>query len=181
MPMNEPLRLFFAIEVPEETRNEIARFGETLDRSWKPSRPGQLHVTLAFMGAVAPDDLAKVIRIGEDAVQKHNEFSVNISDTAVFPETGEPRVLYAQVDGGQSLLDLAQTLRQQLADMADQKKIKPHLTLARNRGLKPARKVLRKFRGSWQVTDFVLFKSVLSANGVTHEPLQKFKLASKAL
>ncbi|EKD81971.1 MAG: hypothetical protein ACD_39C01541G0001, partial [uncultured bacterium] len=50
--MNESLRLFFAIEVPEETRNEIARFGETLDRSWKPSRPGQLHITLAFMGAV---------------------------------------------------------------------------------------------------------------------------------
>ncbi|MBU1109061.1 MAG: RNA 2',3'-cyclic phosphodiesterase [Candidatus Riflebacteria bacterium] len=179
--MNQTIRLFFAVEVPEETRNEIAKFGETLDRCWKPSRPGQLHITLSFMGTVAPDDLAKVIQIGEEAAQKLSGFPVSISDTAVFPETGEPRVLYAQIDGGRPLLDLAGALRQQLADMADQKKIKPHLTLARSHGNRPARKVLRKFKGSWQVTDFVLFKSVLSPDGITHEPLQRFKLTAPVL
>ena len=178
--MNESLRLFFAIEVPEETRNEIARFGETLDRSWKPSRPGQLHITLAFMGAVPPEELEKVMKAGEEAASRLAGFSVSLSDTELFPETGEPRVLYAQVDGGQPLFDLATNLRQQLASLADNKKVKPHLTLARNRGVRSARRVLRKFRGNWEVAEFVLFKSVLTSDGANHEALQRFKLSGTA-
>jgi len=178
--MNETLRLFFAIEVPEETRNEIARFGETLDRRWKPSRSQQLHITLAFMGEVSPDDLAKVLEAGEKAAEEIAAFSVSISDTEVFPESGEPRVLYAKVDGGQSFLDLANGLRQRLGDLADNKKVKPHLTLARTRGDRPARKVLRKFRGSWPVVDFVLFKSTLTPEGARHEVVQKFNLKPAA-
>lgn len=174
--MNETLRLFFAIEVPEETRNEIARFGEILDRSWKPSRSQQLHITLAFMGEVLPDDLPKVIQAGEEAVEEIASFNVAISDTEVFPESGEPRVLYAKVDGGQPFLDLANGLRQKLGNLADNKKVKPHLTLARARGDRPARKVLRKFKGSWPVTDFVLFKSTLTPEGARHEVIQKFNL-----
>lgn len=180
MPMNESLRLFFAIEVPEEMRNEIARFGETLDRSWKPSHPGQLHITLAFMGAVPHEELARVVKAGEDAASRLASFSLAISDTAVFPETGEPRVLYAQADGGEPLLDLANNLRQQLVDLADTKKVKPHLTLARNRGTRSARRVLRKFRGNWEVAEFVLFKSVLTADGANHEALQRFRLNGAA-
>jgi len=174
--MNDTLRLFFAIEVPEETRSEIARFGETLDRSWKPSRPHQLHITLAFMGEVIPDVLEKVIAAGNEAASTVPAFNVSISDTAVFPETGEPRVLYAQVDGGQLFYDLAGSLRQKLGDLADNKKVKPHLTLARARGDRPARKVLRKFKGSWPVADFVLFKSTLTPEGARHEVVQKFNL-----
>jgi len=174
--MNDTLRLFFAIEVPDETRNEIARFGETLDRSWKPSRPQQLHVTLAFMGEVPPDDLPKVIEAGKETAEKVAVFNVSISDTEVFPESGEPRVLYAKVDGGQPFLDLANGLRQKLGNLADNKKVKPHLTLARARGDRPARKVLRKFKGSWPVADFVLFKSTLTPDGAKHEVVQKFNL-----
>lgn len=176
--MNDPLRLFFAIEVPEEIRGEIAIFGETLDRSWKPVRPCQLHVTLAFMAAVSEEDLARVIEAGEEAATKTPAFSVAISETAVFPESGDPRVLYAQVDGGHLFVDLASGLRQKLGSMTDNKKIKPHLTLARVRASsdRTARRVLRKFKGSWPVADFVLYKSVLSQNGATHEALQRFRL-----
>jgi len=174
--MNDTLRLFFAIEVPDETRNEIARFGETLDRSWKPSRSHQLHITLAFMAEVAPDALAEVIAAGDEAAEKVSAFNVSISDTEVFPESGEPRVLYAKVDGGQSFLDLATGLRQKLGTLADNKKVKPHLTLARARGDRTARKVLRKFRGRWPVADFVLFKSTLIPEGAKHEVVKKFSL-----
>jgi 2'-5' RNA ligase len=178
--MNDTLRLFFAIEVPEETRNEIARFGATLDRSWKPSRPQQLHITLAFMAEVAPAGLAEVIAAGEEAAEKVAAFNVSISDTEVFPESGEPRVLYAKVDGGQSFLDLASSLRQTLGNLADNKKVKPHLTLARARGDRAARKVLRKFKGSWPVNEIVLFKSTLTPEGARHEVVQKFNLKPAA-
>ncbi|KAF1081986.1 MAG: 2'-5' RNA ligase [Candidatus Rifleibacterium amylolyticum] len=178
--MNETLRLFFAIEVPEETRNEIAKFGEILDRSWKPSRSQQLHITLAFMGEVPPGDLPKVIQAGEEAAEELAAFNVSISETEIFPESGEPRVLYAKVDGGQPFFDLANSLRQKLGNLADNKKVKPHLTLARARGDRPARKVLRKFKGSWPVADFVLFKSTLTPEGAKHEVMQKFNLKPAA-
>jgi len=174
--MNDTLRLFFAIEVPVETRNEIARFGETLDRSWKPSRSQQLHITLAFMGEVSPDNLSEVVLAGEEVAREIAAFNVSISDTEVFPESGEPRVLYAKVDGGQPFFDLANGLRQKLGAMADNKKVKPHLTLARARGDRPARKVLRKFKGNWPVAEFVLFKSTLTPEGARHEVIKKFNL-----
>lgn len=174
--MNDSLRLFYAIEVTEEIRNEVARFGETLDRSWKASKPEQLHITLAFMAEVPSDKLPEVITAGEEATRTTAAFAVTISDTAVFPENGTPRVLYAQVDGGQSFFDLASGLRQRLGDLADNKKVKPHLTLARARGNRPARKVLRKFKGCWPVNEIVLFKSTLNSEGAKHEVVQKFNL-----
>lgn len=178
--MNDLLRLFFAIEVPKEIRSEITRFGATLDRSWKPSRSAQLHITLAFMAEVSSEDLASVIEAGEEAAAKVPVFNVAISETAVFPENGDARVLYAQVDGGQQLPGLATSLRQKLAGLTDNKKIKPHLTLARACGDRTARRVLRKFKGSWPVADFVLYKSILSQDGAVHETLQRFKLTGSA-
>lgn len=173
--MNETFRLFFAIEVPEEVKSELGKFGLTLERPWRSVKTEQMHITLAFMGAVADLELEKVMKIAGQAAEKFASFNVEIADTAVFPETGDPKVLYAQVSGGESLPGLVELLRNELGALADQKKFKPHLTLARSKGER-ARKIIRKFRGNWQVSEFALFKSTLTADVPKHELLQRFKL-----
>jgi len=173
--MNETKRLFFAIEVPEDVKTELGKFGVTLERPWRPVKTEQMHITLAFMGEVPSSELERVMQVGEQAAAAVTEFSLEISDAAVFPESGEPKVLYAQADGGENLMALVDVLRTSLGALADQKKFKPHLTLARNRGER-ARKVIRRFRGNWPVQGFALFCSTLHENGPHHELLQRYQL-----
>lgn len=175
--MNQPLRLFYAIEVPAEIRNELEKFGVALDRQWRPVKPEQMHITLAFMGEVPEDRLERVIKAGEAAAASVSRFAVELSDTSCFPESGGPKVLYARVDGGNTLAQLADHLRNELVDLVDGKKFKPHLTLARSRG-DLARRVLRKFKGNWPVETISLFRSTPGESGTRHECIQKFNLKS---
>lgn len=177
--MEPSLRLFFALDVPEEIRQNLDRFAITLEKPWRPVKPERMHITLAFMGEVSVDRLAEVISIGEAAASACLSFDVSISDTACFPETGEPSVLYVSVDGGEGLGGLAEFLRSRLGDLADQKKFRAHLTLARCRGGSP-RKVLHKFNGSWQVSRFYLIKSILSEESPKYEVIREFALCDRA-
>lgn len=169
------MRLFYALEIPEETRVELEKFGATLERPWRASNPKQMHITLAFMGEVPDNNLDKIIKAGEAAAAEISRFHVEISDTAVFPESGDPKVLYAQVAGGTTLAALAESLREKLGEFVDGKKFKAHLTLARSRNER-ARKVIRKFRGKWEVSSFALIKSTVNNNSATHEFIQRFNL-----
>ncbi len=177
--MEASLRLFFALDVPEAISLDLDRFAVTLEKPWRPVKPERMHITLAFMGEVPVDRLDEMIGIGDAAASDRSSFQVSISDTACFPESGEPGVLYARVDGGSELAGLAEFLRSRLGSLADQKKFRAHLTLARCRGGSP-RKVLHKFNGSWQVSRFCLIKSVLSEESPRYEVIREFVLCDRA-
>ena len=178
--MNNSLRLFFAVETPQEIRSELEAFSLGIDRkNWKLVKPEQMHITLAFMGEVPEEKLDEVMKIGERASAAFTEFPLEIVDTGVFPETGEPRVLYAKVVA-ERLVSLALALRTELGSFADQKKVRPHLTLARRKGER-ARKDIRKIRANWLVNSFTLFKSTLGDNGATHEVVKKFSLLASQI
>lgn len=173
--MSDSLRLFFAIEVPEDLKTELGRFCESIDRkNWRAVKTGQMHITLAFMGEVSEEDLDKVFAAGEMTAEKFSGFRVELSDTGVFPEIGEPSVLYAKVVADE-VVEVAKFLKEQLGDLTDRRKVKAHLTLARRKGAR-ARKEIRKIRGSWFVDSFVLVKSELLDQGANHEVLKRFEL-----
>lgn len=173
--MEQSLRLFFALEIPEETRCDLDKFGVTLERPWRPVPPERMHITLAFMEQVPETKLDEIIKVGEEAASAFNAFNVEISDTSCFPENGEPRVLYAKVNGGEHLNQLSEKLRGSLGELADQKKFKAHLTIARSRG-GWARKILRKFKSGWPVENFVLLQSVLTDKEPRYELIKRFSL-----
>ena len=177
--MELSLRLFFALAVPEEIRQDLDGFAVTLEKPWRPVKPERMHITLAFMGEVPADRLDEVIRIGDAAASANSPFEVSISDVACFPEAGEPSVLYATVDGAAELACLAEFLRSRLGSLADQKKFRAHLTLARCRG-GWARKVLHKFTGSWKVNCFCLIKSILNEESPKYEVIREFALCDQA-
>lgn len=177
--MESSLRLFFALNVPEEIRQDLNRFSVTLEKPWRPVKPERMHITLAFMGEVPATQLDEVVGIGDAAALGCFPFEVSISDTACFPESGEPSVLYATVDGGTGLSGLVEFLRNHLGGLADQKKFRAHLTLARCRG-GWARKVLRKFRGNWKVNSFYLIRSMLHEESSKYEIVKEYSLCKQA-
>lgn len=173
--MGKKQRLFFAVEVPEEIKIEFAEFCRSLDlKAWRPVKPGQMHITLAFMEAVDEDLVQMLFDIGDSLAAKFSRFQLEIAETGVFPEIGVPRVLFAQV-ASEGLVSLANSLQEKLEGLIEPRSFKAHLTLARKKN-ELATKVDRTVRGSWEVGSFTLFKSTLSSDGPLHEILRRFSL-----
>jgi 2'-5' RNA ligase len=66
--MKDELRLFFALWPAQQEREQLAAAGAALSLA-PPARlvsAGNVHLTVAFVGAVAQDSLARVRRIGRE-------------------------------------------------------------------------------------------------------------------
>jgi 2'-5' RNA ligase len=60
-PADRPLRLFVALDLPEPVRDALAALAAAADADvWRPVARDGLHVTLAFLGARPPGDVATV-------------------------------------------------------------------------------------------------------------------------
>ena len=56
-----PLRLFVALDLPEPVRDALAGLAAAADQDvWRPVHRDALHVTLAFLGARPPGDVAAI-------------------------------------------------------------------------------------------------------------------------
>lgn len=171
---NQPLRLFFAVPAPAKVRADLARALGKLHRDWRPVQEHQMHLTLAFLGAVPADRLDFVRAAGEQAAARVAPFSLQVGETDCFPNQRQPRVLFVHV-AAPPLLTLAQALQTALAEWADAKPFRPHLTLARQRGGRPPHHALR-FDHTWTVDSFDLIKSELGHGQAHHTVVQTFSL-----
>ena len=60
-PAERPLRLFVALDLPDPVRDALAALAAAADADvWRPVARDALHVTLAFLGARPPADVATI-------------------------------------------------------------------------------------------------------------------------
>lgn len=163
------MRLFVAVRPPAAA---LASLAETLGRSVD----ARGHLTLAFLGE-QPDPQA-FLRPLTDAVARHTPFSLSLSGGQCFGG----RVLSAAVVGDVSALQGLALEVQEACRLAgaevDDRPFRPHLTLARGRGLRvpPA---LAAYEGpSWQVAEVELVRSRLGRR-VEHQVVQRFPLGGR--
>jgi 2'-5' RNA ligase len=132
----------------DETRREIAAEQARVAAGLRDapgrlrwSRPDQMHMTVVFIGAVAGDDVGRVVDAVGAPVQQ-DAFEIGFSSLGVFPPRGAPRVLWLGVDEGEDALNELHdiiTSRLRASGVAfDDKPFHPHLTLARWRDSRPA-------------------------------------------
>jgi 2'-5' RNA ligase len=165
------MRLFFAIWPDEHLRSALAKWrdGWTWPRDATPVANGKLHLTLHFLGEVAPERLPELEACAE---LSFTPFDLCI-DQAVLWHHGiavlEPRVIPA------SLLDLHAHLGSRLkaAGFAlEERPYRPHVTLARRavraRPPEPPPPPL-----DWRVDHFCLMQSKMGPNG-QYEILQRW-------
>ncbi len=171
--MEATMRLFFALQVPDTVCAQLAAFSQTLAEPWRPVSAERMHITLAFMSEVPESRLAEIIDFGKKAALEVETFVVSLAECGCFPERGNPNVLYVKIEGGAWFIKLAEGLRRRLGPLADQKEVKPHLTLARCRHGR-AEKFEHRFAGGWKVSGFCLVKSDLTSEGARYEVLQEF-------
>jgi len=168
------MRLFVALQLPEEIRQEISTLrGGIPDARWISDE--NAHITLAFIGDTPNAD---ILDIGLALSRiKHPEFELHLDSVGVFGNSKRPRALWTGISLSDPLLLLQQKVAKTLNDIGiklEDRKFKPHVTLARVH-MSPYEKVRQYlsdnalFRTkSITIENFTLFSSHLAHSGAIY-------------
>jgi len=111
------VRLFLALDPPEEVCREMGRIQERLRRRISGDvrwvRPEAMHLTLKFFGNVSENDIAEISRIMEEQVNGIRPFAFHVKKLGVFPNMNRPRILWLGISGDVDALILFQKSMEQ--------------------------------------------------------------------
>ncbi|MFV0436351.1 MAG: RNA 2',3'-cyclic phosphodiesterase [Desulfopila sp.] len=178
------LRLFIAIDIPEDIRALICGMGGAIPGA-RAVPAEQLHLTLKFLGDTDPGFLGD---IGEALGQIDcPPLTFCLRRVGHFPPRGTPRVLWAGIDPTIEVVRLRNMVEKSLAAIGiarDRRKFAAHVTLARLAN-SPRKRVGQFLAGNglfstppFTVDAFHLYSSSLSAKGAKHTMLASFALAA---
>lgn len=183
------MRLFVALDIPEEVRAALAALVTTLRPACKSARWTRiegLHVTLKFIGEAPPDKL-EAIRSAVSLLAFRAPVPILFRGLGFFPNARRPRVLWAGVEAGPALAELAGAIENALGPLGiarETRAFSPHLTLARfdePRGLEALHTAIEKAGatefGSATAREFHLYQSVLKRGGAEYTRRATFSFA----
>lgn len=176
------MRLFIGIGLPPELAERLARAAPTLVAAGERSRirwtpPENLHLTISFLGQVAPDRLGAI----EQALALLNSppLHLQLEGVGVFPNAG---ILYAQAQPSPALLSFAEQVFRAMETCGiprEQRPCTPHITLARSKGrvhLNEHEQSNPAFHQRFEVHEFRLYESLTLPGGAQYEVLRAFSL-----
>jgi 2'-5' RNA ligase len=177
------LRLFVALELPEDIRESAADLAAGLpDARWVA--PESLHITLRFIGEV-DEHVAEDVDAELIGVRAH-PMTLSLSGLGCFESRDRVRAVWARVMAGDDLAQLQRSIEQAVrrAGLApNAHKFIPHVTLTRLRNV-PVDLVapyLAHFGGfrtePFEVSHFTLFRSHMGHGGSHYEALAHYDLA----
>jgi len=184
----EGIRSFIAIEVPEALQARMGELQQEL-KKFEPDikwvRPGNIHLTLKFLGTVAQELLEKVSLAVSPAVQQAEPFDLRLHGLGGFPSSRNPRVIWAGIDQGRepisSLQNAIEKKTAALSFPSEGRPFKPHLTIGRVRSLKGRGELGRAIEerqgveiGIFQAKEIILFQSKLTPAGAIYAKLKTF-------
>jgi 2'-5' RNA ligase len=174
------MRTFFGLELPADVAVQIAdwrdrQFGHA---SGRPIPPANFHITLAFIGELAPGPLERLCE-RVDIETERNLIQGGQVELDITGYWSKPGVYWLGANAWPApLSSLAQKLRH-LATGAgarrDRNPFLPHVTLFRNCVAAPTAPAQPPaFRASY--LHFTLFESRQGKTGVSYHPLQQWEL-----
>lgn len=186
------LRLFIAIDIPEQIKREIGELIDILkkhDTDIKWIIPENIHITLKFLGDTSETLVVTISESLLPVVSACEPFHITVQSTGVFPNQKYPRVLWIGIVDSDSLIKLRDRIEVTLSLLGfqrDEKKFHPHLTLGRVRsqkGMMSLTKELGMFHarqfGDFLVDHVELMKSDLGPKGPEYTCLCTLPLGTK--
>ena len=180
------MRLFVALEIPDDVRENLRGLIAQLQpkcQSARWIRSESMHLTLKFIGHVAPDRLGPVREI-LSALRMEQGVEARFGGLGFFPNKKRARVVWAGVHASPNLGELAAVIDRSLTAIgvpAETRPFSPHITLAR---LNPPANLAELAReaqsagqenfGSLATTQFQLFESKLKQSGAEYTGLARF-------
>ncbi len=180
------MRLFVALAIPEDVREKLAALLRELRGSdpaprWVP--PQNLHVTLKFIGEVAPQRATAICdALAEIRLEQPIHFEFR--GLGFFPNARRPGVLWTGIESSEDLARLASAIDRALGPLdipLETKPFVPHLTIARFKQprVSPALSAEIAKRQSYtfgtiSAAQFHLMESTLKSGGAEYTTLRSF-------
>ncbi len=179
------MRLFIALDLPDEVRRELRDVQMRLSahsRAVRWSDPVGMHLTLHFLGET-PERLVEPLLVGMRTIAAP-ALRLSLDRLGCFPPTGSLRVVWVGLSGDlaglEALFQSLVSVVQSVGLPTDPRPFTPHITLARARpAATPAE--LRALRAAlpavvpqpltWQSERPILFRSQLTPRGAIYTPL----------
>ena len=181
------MRLFIAVPVPEELKDNIVEIQKKLKEAnadIKPVEKENLHFTLKFLGET--DKVKEIEAAMEKALKSFSQFDADIAGISAFPDKNHARVIWLCIkDGMEQMKSLMKDIDAELSKIGfeQEKKYIPHITLTRVRSGKNKAELIRLLErleqtqiGRMCVKEVTLVKSVLSKAGPVYEEMYSVKL-----
>jgi 2'-5' RNA ligase len=184
-------RIFIAIDISDEARRRVADYLENLRREFKDLRvgwekPEKLHLTLKFLGETNERQLTEMTSIAEKIAAQFSGFELQIAETGIFPLLRKPRILWLGVrDETNSLSKISASLEikcERIGFKRENRKFKPHLTVARLREPDKSKKIAQKHLENkfepvaFEASAIVMYESKLQPSGSVYSVVSKHPL-----
>lgn len=176
--------MFVAAYPPLESAAQMVSSAESAVRAggdnsaWRLTPVEQVHLTLLFLGEVAPrelDDVEESIRCASSGM---SGFELQPTGVVTLPERGEARVLAVATDLPSRLRELQKRLASRLARARERGRFMPHFTVARGvNGVRAARVEADAEIGAFRIGEVKLMRSELRPGGAVHAVQRVFPLS----
>ncbi len=173
-------RLFFGLQPKQADKANISHWREQLNwPQFKPVEANNFHLTLNFLGSVKVEKIAELLTAAEQI--KVPAFSVKLTTLGYWQH---PKVLFLGTDLiAANLTKLVDSLNCMIKDHGIIQPVRPyipHLTLFRNARYLPEEDVIKTFSFDLEFTDFCLYQSISTDNGVKYVVLKSWPLVYSA-
>ena len=180
-------RGFIAIDIDSfpklvQFENEIKDTGANV----KLVEPGNVHITLKFLGDTNEEHIDRIEEIIKDAIKETDSFEIQLKGAGVFPNQNYIRVMWIGIKNGEKIGKIASKIDEQISQLGFDKEkrgFSAHLTIARVKSAKNKEKLLQIIEkysdvefGSFKVDSIKLKKSELTPKGPIYTTLKEVKL-----
>jgi len=184
------MRTFIAVELPEQIKKQIEVLQAPLKKtnafvSWV--KPGNIHITLKFLGEVPEEKIDEVFSATELALKGTKSFKMNLKGMGAFPDFRRPRVIWIGAGkGGEELSDMANKIEDQMEKIGypkEKRKFSPHFTIGRVKSPKNIEKLIELIKSAdfetedIEVNEVTVMKSQLHPAGAIYTALKKMPLS----
>lgn len=187
----ERMRLFIALDIPEEARSLLAAIveehrGDLPEARWVKAE--NLHITLKFIGDYEEEKLDRLSNEIRKTAALGSSFRAALGGCGGFPSSRKARVLWVGMrDGQEEAAVMAGKLDSRLEKAGVERESRPfrgHLTLARLRRPLDCSSLLERMEEEskpltdmfFEVREMTLYRSILGPGGPTYVSLEKIAL-----
>ncbi|MDP8956106.1 MAG: RNA 2',3'-cyclic phosphodiesterase [Actinomycetota bacterium] len=189
-PEAKPLRLFIAVDVPDDVKADLVSALEPFrdrNRGMRWTSPDGWHVTLKFLGNTWPRLVEPVRQAAGSAAEEQRPFETALTEIGAFPTPKRARVIWAGLsDPANRFAALVRALDELLREhfVPEKRAFTPHLTVAR---LNPPGNLLdaapelvgtQVHSRAFAVDRMILYRSHLSPRGARYEAVGDFPFGS---
>jgi len=188
--MAKRLRTFVALPLPQTIVRHLSTIqnelrGKGLKIGWV--RPANIHLTIKFIGDIAPEDVAAVTAALESSAHAIPPMELTVQGMGLFPNAKRPRVLWAGLGGATEALKQfavkVDAALEPLGIKCEKRPFKAHLTLGRIRKPIDARWLLdlvsragRYAPQQFTADQVIFYKSDLRPTGAVYSALAHIAL-----